>query len=110
MASVAEIRWIELLGILFGLSWAVFPAAFFAPADSSLRTLIVGITLAASAVGTFALSRVPAAAILFCALITGSLSLSVTRLGGQVGITFTIFTVTYGLILTGMILNHHRDQ
>ena len=110
VASVAEIRWIELLGILFGLSWAVFPAAFFAPADANLRILIVGITLAASAVGTFALSRVPAAAILFCALITGSLSLSVTRLGGEVGITFTIFIVTYGLILTGMILNHHRDQ
>ena len=110
VASVAEIRWIELLGILFGLSWAVFPAAFFAPADASLRTLIVGIALAASAVGTFALSRVPAAAILFCALITGSLSLSVTRLGGEVGITFTIFIVTYGLILAGMILNHHRDQ
>ena len=110
IASVAEIRWVELLGILFGLSWAIFPAAFFAPADANLRVLIVGITLAASAVGTFALARVPAAAILFCALITGSLSLSVTRLGGQVGITFTIFTITYGLILTGMILNHHRDQ
>ena len=110
VASVAEIRWIELLGILFGLSWAVFPAAFFAPADAGLRVLIVGITLAASAVGTFALSRVPAAAILFCALITGSLSLSVTKLGGQISITFTIFTITYGLILTGMILNHHRDQ
>jgi PAS domain-containing protein len=109
-ASVAEIRWIEVLGVLFGLSWALFPAAFFAPADASLRILIVGGTLAASAVGTFALSRVPAAAIIFCALITASLSLSVTRLGGQLGLTFTIFIITYGLILTGMVLNHHRDQ
>ena len=109
-ASVGEIRWIEVLGVLFGLSWALFPAAFFAPADASLRVLIVGGTLAASAVGTFALSRVPAAAIIFCALITASLSLSVTRLGGQLGLTFTIFIITYGLILTGMVLNHHRDQ
>ena len=109
-ASVAEIRWIEVLGFLFGLSWALFPAAFFAPADASLRILIVGGTLAASAVGTFALSRVPAAAIIFCALITASLSLSVTRLGGHIGLTFTLFIITYGLILTGMVLNHHREQ
>lgn len=110
IASIAEIRWIEFLAVLFGIVWAVFPAAFFAPSDANLRVLIVGITLAASAVGTFALSRVPAAAILFCALITGSLSLSVTRLGGQIGLTFTLFIVTYGLILTGMVLNHHREQ
>src|SRR5215207_806114 len=45
VASVAEIRWVELTGILFGLSWALFPAAFFAPADPDLRILIVGGTL-----------------------------------------------------------------
>jgi signal transduction histidine kinase len=110
VANVAEIRWIEVLGVLFGLSWALFPAAFFAPADASLRILIVGGTLAASAVGTFALARIPAAAIIFCALITASLSLSVTRLGGHIGLTFTLFIITYGLILTGMVLNHHREQ
>ena len=110
VASVADIRWIEFLGFLFGFSWAVFPAAFFAPADPNLRVLVVGVTLAASAVGTFAFSRVPAAAVLFCALITGSLSLSVTRLGGEIGLTFTLFTIVYGFILAGMVLNHHRDQ
>ncbi|MDP1702848.1 MAG: ATP-binding protein [Aestuariivirga sp.] len=109
-ASVAEIRWVELLGILFGLSWALFPAAFFAPAGGDLRILIVGGTLAASAVGTFALSRVPVAAIVFCALITGSLSLSVIKLEGSIGLTSTIFTIVYGLILAGMVLNQHRDQ
>ena len=110
VAGVAEIRWVELTGILFGLSWALFPAAFFAPADANLRILIVGGTLAASAVGTFALSRVPAAAIVFCALITGSLSHSVSKLGGPIGLTFAVFTVAYGLILAGMVLNQHRDQ
>ena len=110
VASVAEIRWVELLGILFGLSWALFPAAFFAPAEADLRILIIGGTLAASAVGTFALSSVPAAAIVFCALITGSLSLSVIKLEGPIGLTSTIFTIAYGLILTGMVLNQHRDQ
>ena len=110
VASVTEIRWVELLGILFGLSWALFPAAFFTPADADLRVLIVAGTLAASAVGTFALSRVPAAAIIFCALITGSLSLSVMKLEGAIGLTSTFFTIAYGLILAGMVLNQHRDQ
>ena len=109
-ASVSEIRWVELIGVLFGLSWALFPAAFFAPADADMRVLIVGGTLAASAVGTFALSRVPAAAIVFCALITGSLSLSVIKLEGSIGLTSTLFTIAYGLILAGMVLNQHRDQ
>ncbi len=110
VASVTEIRWVELLGILFGLSWALFPAAFFDPANADLRILIVGGTLAASAVGTFALSSVPAAAIVFCALITGSLSLSVIKLQGPIGLTSTLFTIAYGLILAGMVLNQHRDQ
>ena len=110
VASVAEIRWVELTGILFGLSWALFPAAFFAPANADMRVLIVGGTLAASAVGTFALSRVPAAAIVFCALITGSLSLSVSKLEGSIGLTSTILTIAYGLILAGMVLSQHRDQ
>ena len=110
VASVAEIRWIELSGVLFGLSWALFPAIFFVPADADLRVLIVAGTLAASAVGTFALSRVPAAAIIFCALITGSLSLSVSQLGGPIALTLTVFTTVYGLILAGMVLNQHRDH
>ena len=110
VASVAEIRWVELSGVLFGLSWALFPAAFFVAADADLRILIVAGTLAASAVGTFALSRVPAAAIIFCALITGSLSLSVSHLGGPIALTLTVFTTVYGLILAGMVLNQHRDH
>jgi PAS domain S-box-containing protein len=110
VASVAEIRWVELTGILFGLSWALFPAAFFASTSADMRVLIVGGTLAASALGTFALSRVPAAAIVFCALITGSLSLSVIKLEGSIGFTSTILTMAYGLILAGMVLNQHRDQ
>jgi PAS domain S-box-containing protein len=110
VASVAEIRWVELSGVLFGLSWALFPAAFFVAADADLRILIVAGTLAASAVGTFALSRVPVAAIIFCALITGSLSLSVSQLGGPIALTLTVFTTVYGLILAGMVLNQHRDH
>jgi PAS domain S-box-containing protein len=109
-AGVAEVRWVELLAILFGVAWAVCPALFFAPADANLRVLIVGVTLAASAVGTFAFARIPPASILYCAFITGSLAMSATRLGGTVGVTFTIFTITYGLVLIGMVLNFHREH
>ncbi len=110
IGSLAEIRWIQFIAVLFGISWALCPALFFAAADPNLRILIVGITLAASAIGTFALARVPAAAILYSALITSSLAISVNGLDGQIGLTFTIFTVSYGFILTGMVLNYHRDQ
>jgi PAS domain S-box-containing protein len=70
----------------------------------------MGITLAASAVGTFAFSRSPAAAILYCCLTTWSAALSGTLLGGTIGMTFAIFTVTYGMVLNGLVLNLHREQ
>ncbi len=109
-ASRWEIRWIEILACLFGLVWAGCPAIFFSAVDGSLRILMVAVTLAASAVGTFAFSRIPAAAILYCILVTGSMAISGTLLGGSVGITFAIFTITYGLVLNGLVLNLHREQ
>jgi PAS domain S-box-containing protein len=109
-ASRMEIRWVELLALLFGLVWAICPAISFAAADADMRALIITISLAASAVGTFAFSRVPAAAVLYCCLTTCSLALSGTMLGGVVGIIFAIFTFTYGMVLNGLVLSLHRDQ
>lgn len=105
-----EIRNIEILATLFGLVWAACPAIFFSAMEPNLKTLMVAVVLAASAVGTFAFSRIPAAAILFCSLVTGSMAISGTLLGGTIGITFAIFTFTYGLVLNGLVLNLHRDQ
>ena len=105
-----EVHWIEILAALFGLVWAACPALFFAGSDPLFKILMVAITLASSAVGTLAFSRVPAAAVLFSSLITGSLAISGTTLGGSIGITFAIFTFTYGLVLNGLVLNLHRDQ
>jgi PAS domain S-box-containing protein len=109
-ATRGEIRWVELLAVLFGLVWAACPSISFAAADDNLRALIVAISLAASAVGTFAFSRVPAAAILYCCLTTGALALSGTILGGTIGIVFAIFTATYGMVLNGLVLNLNREQ
>jgi signal transduction histidine kinase len=105
-----EIRWIEVLAFFFGLVWAACPVVFFAEADANLRVLVVTMTLAASAVGTFAFSRVPSAAILFCFLITSALALSGTILGNSLGVTFCIYVATYGFVLAGMVLNLHRNQ
>jgi PAS domain S-box-containing protein len=105
-----EVRWVEALAIVFGIVWAGCPSISFAEAGGNLRVLIMAITLAASAVGTFAFSRIPAAAILYCCLTTGAAALSGTILGGTIGMTFAIFTVTYGMVLNGLVLNLHREQ
>ncbi len=109
-ASRSEIYLIELLAILFGSVWAACPALLFPSDDPNLRTLLAGITVAATAIGTFALSRVPSAAILYCFIITISLALSAVWLGETIGLTFMFMTIALGAILTGMVLNNHRDQ
>jgi signal transduction histidine kinase len=109
-ASGGEIQLIELLGALFGVVWAACPALFFPLADANFRTLLAGITIAAAAIGTFALSRVPSAAIIYCFIITIALALAAVWLGETIGLTFMFMTIAVGAILTGMVLNNHRDQ
>lgn len=109
-ASGAEIQFIELLGALFGIVWAACPCLFFPLDDPNFRTLLAGITIAAAAIGSFALARVPSAAIIYCLIITLSLALSAVWLGETIGLTFMLMTIAVGAILTGMVLNNHRDQ
>jgi len=109
-AGTAEIHYIEVLAVLFGTVWAACPAVFFPLADPDFRTLLAGITIAAAAIGSFALSRVPSAAILYCFIISIALALSAIWLGDRVGHTFMFMTIAIGAILTGMVLNNHRDH
>ena len=114
VASVTEIRWVELLRSVSSLACIlgpVSPLQFSGPAeadihhpDSSAEHFLPRRS------GRLRCLPVPAAAIVFCALITGSLSLSVIKLEAPIGLTSTIFTIAYGLILAGMVLNQHRDQ
>ncbi len=108
--GIAKIRWVEILAILFGVSWGLCPTIFFASADPGLRVLIIGVTLALAAVGTFALSSVPSAAILYSGIITFLVAVSSTALGATIGITFAAFTIILGIVLASMILNFHRSQ
>jgi signal transduction histidine kinase len=105
-----EVRLIELTAVLFGVVWAACPALFFPFADPNFRTLLAGITIGATAIGSFALSRIPSAAILYCFIITMALALSAVWLGDALGFTFMFMTIAVGAILTGMILNNYRDQ
>ena len=109
-ATNREIHLAEFLAVLFGMVWAGCPALFFPAADPNFRTLLAGMTIAATAIGTFALSRVPSAAILYCFIITVALALSAVWLGDTVGYTFMFMTIAVGAVLTGMVLNYHRDQ
>ncbi len=109
-AGTTELHWIELLAVLFGIVWAACPALFFPPADPSFRTLLAGSTIATTAIGTFALSRVPSAAILFCFIVTMALALSAVWLDETIGFTFMFMTIAAGAILACMVLNIHREQ
>lgn len=109
-SSIAKIHWVELLAILFGVTWALCPTIFFASADPNMRVLVIGVTLAIAAVGTFAFSSVPSAAILYSGLITFLLAVSSTALGATIGIVFAAFTIIFGVVLASMILNFHRSQ
>ena len=109
-SGIAKIHWVELLAILFGVTWALCPTIFFASADPNVRVLVIGVTLAIAAVGTFAFSSVPSAAILYSGLITFLLAVSSTALGATIGIVFAAFTIIFGVVLASMILNFHRSQ
>ncbi len=109
-APHVEIRIIEFMAILFGSVWAICPVMFFPPDDANLRTLIAGTTIAAAAVGTFALSRVASAAILYCFITTMSLAMSAVWLGDVIGLAFMFMTMALGMALAGIVLKNHRDQ
>jgi PAS domain S-box-containing protein len=110
LKTSTEVRLIELTAVLFGAVWATCPALFFPLSDPNFRTLLAGTTIGATAIGSFALSRIPSAAILYCFIITVALALSAVWLGDTLGYTFMFMTIAVGAILTGMVLNNHRDQ
>ena len=106
--SGVSIRQIETAAVMLGLVWAAFPAMFFDPAAADMRILVVAVTFAISGIGSLTLARVPTAAILFCGLIGGSLSLTSVKVGGEVGVTFGIFALAYSMTVASMILRSHR--
>jgi PAS domain S-box-containing protein len=105
--SLSAIRHAEFWAIILGVVWAAFPGLFFTTAHPDMQVLVVSLTLAVSGVGAMALARVPTAAILFCSLISGALSLTSVKLGGEVGITFGILSLFYGTLVAGMVLSSH---
>jgi signal transduction histidine kinase len=107
-APLAAIRQAEVYAVIIGLVWASLPAFFFDAASPHMRVLIVALTFAISGIGSYALARLPTAAILFSSLIAGSLSITSVKLGGEIGLSFGLFTIVYGVIIAGLVLNDHR--
>jgi PAS domain S-box-containing protein len=107
--SSSDSRLQELLAILLGLVWAAFPALFFDAASTGLRSLSIALIFGISGIGSLALARTPSAAILFCALIAGSLTLASIKMGGETGLALGAFSILYSLAIGGLILHAHEN-
>jgi signal transduction histidine kinase len=102
-----DIRLYETCAVALGLVWASFPIFFFDSASLEVRLLAVALIFAISGLGSLALARVPTAAILFCALITGSLTLTSIKTGGSVGLVLGLCSLLYNIGVSAMILQAH---
>jgi PAS domain S-box-containing protein len=107
--SSFDTRLHELLTILLGLVWATFPALFFDAASTGLRSLSIALIFGISGIGSLALARTPSSAILFCALIAGSLTLASIKLGGEAGLALGAFSILYSMVIGGLILHSHEN-
>lgn len=109
-APLRAIRQAEGCAVVLGLVWAALPALFFDAANHDMRVLVVALTFAISGIGSYALARIPTAAILFSSLIAGSLSITSVKLGGEIGLSFGFFVILYGFVIAGMVLSSHRQS
>ena len=107
-AIMSVLRLHELCSVILGLVWAAFPPLFFDAAPAEFRMLAVALTFAISGIGSLALARVPASAILFCALIAGSLTLTSIKTGGEPGLALAALSLVYSFGVTAMILQAHE--
>lgn len=107
-APLRAIRQAEGCAVALGLVWAALPALFFDAANDDMRVLVVALTFAISGIGSYALARIPTAAILFSSLVAGSLSITSVKLGGEIGLSFGFFAILYGFVIAGLVLNEHR--
>lgn len=97
----------EVWATLLGLVWATLPALFLGLLPADMQVMVVGMTFAMANLGTTALASRPRAAVIFCAIITGALALSLLQLGGHAGAVLGIFTLLYGLAAAAMVLRSH---
>ena len=102
------IRLVELSALALGLTWAAVPALFFDTAEEPIRIFGAAFVFAMAGLGTLAFGRVPSAAIFYCGLISGSSALTALKLGGELGVALSVFSLAYGMAATGMVLAAHR--
>lgn len=102
-------RLIEAGGVFMGVIWTMPSALLMAQAMGTERMIILGLVLTITSIGAISLARIPTAAILFTAFSVSALSYSLLLYGGSDAVIGASLTITYGLVLTSIILASHHD-
>ncbi len=102
-------RLIEAGGVFMGVIWTMPSALLMAQASGTERMVILGLVLTITSIGAISLARIPTAAILFTSFAISALSYSMVIYGGTDAVIGSALTITYGLVLTSIILAAHHD-
>jgi two-component system, sensor histidine kinase len=94
--------------VMFGVLWALVPIVCLLGQRSNLCLLTVGVAMAVGGLGACGLARVPAAALLFTGILTTAIAATSQVLDTRIAIALFVFTATYGVALTVMIIGAHR--
>lgn len=101
-------RLTEVWAVVLGLVWGALPLMLFDVVGHNLRVLAVALVFAISSIGSLALADRPRAAVLFRALVTGSLVLCAVKLGDLAGVALGVLAVFSSIAATAMILRGHK--
>jgi PAS domain S-box-containing protein len=99
---------IELYSSGFAILWAALPIIFLRHASPGLQLFIASSAFVAASLGTFALSRMPFAAISFSSIIAGAVLLSGIQAGGDLGHALATMALFFGFTLAGMVHTVYR--
>ena len=106
--SLAPGRPVEACALVLGLVWGMLPVLFFDVVGHNLRVLAVALVFSIASFGSLTLATRPHAAILFRALITGSLVVCAMKLGNHAGLALGFLAIFSSVADTSIILRSHR--
>lgn len=99
----------ELNAALLGALWGALPAATFTTAPAEVSFIIMGVVMGACGLGSFNLSRMPSAALVFASIVTSALAGAAFAIGGRSGLAAALLGTIYGIALGAMILKTHYE-
>lgn len=99
----------EMHAALLGALWGALPAATFTTAPAEVSFIIMGVVMGACGLGSFNLSRIPSAALVFASIVTSALAGAAFAIGGRSGLAAALLGTIYGFALGAMILKTHYE-